>query len=257
MIPPLHENAAWPAPREFPALAWGEIHVWRIALDGEEVLAEEARRILSADEIGRAGRFRFDGDRLAYIHGRLALRKILAGYLRRPPATLVFQCNPWGKPSLGGDWTGHPFKFNLSHSGRLGLLGVSLGSELGVDIERLDDSKADERIAARFFAPGEMAALGTLVGEEWVQGFFNCWTRKEAYIKARGEGLSIPLNGFEMSLRPGVPVELIHGEMDFPEAENWTIVALDPDSNYTAALAVRSLAGSVRCFTWPGGLEIR
>ena len=132
--------------------------------------------------------------------------------------------------------------------GRAGLYAVARGRRLGVDIERVRADAADERVAEQFFAPGEVAALGAFSESMRPLAFFNCWTRKEAYIKARGEGLSLRLDQFEVSLAPGEPAALLSTSGDPQESARWSLRALDTDPGYVAALAVEGSGWSLRCW---------
>ena len=190
------------------ALGWPaaeEVHLWRLPLlaSAGDLFALQA--LLSEDERQRAIRYRFDRDRLRYTIARGMLRRILAAYLGRPPAELKFGYGERGKPFLqltesGSGARGRSLEFNLSHSGELALFAVASGRAIGVDVEQeraLEDWAA---IAERFFAAGEQAAIARLPQKERQRAFFDCWARKEAYIKAVGDGLAIPLDGFEVSV---------------------------------------------------------
>lgn len=210
-----------PLPEDF-ALAPGEAHVWRASLDVPQPQLDELKGCLSEDELTRAARFKFDRDRNRYIAGRGILRRTLAGYLRTNPAAIRFAYNPQGKPSLpaGG------LQFNLSHSGGEALYAVSLDVELGIDIERLNPAVEVEQIAANFFSPAEVAAILALPPRQRHNRFFDFWTRKEAYLKALGHGLSIPLNEFDVSAP-----EIDHA--GFPKS--W-VYPLDAGPGHAAAL---------------------
>jgi 4'-phosphopantetheinyl transferase len=144
---------------------------------------------------------------------------------------------PHGKPHLAGEFDG-ALQFNLAHSHELALFAFARGPELGIDLEWLQPLQDLEQIAARFFSPRENAVLRTLPKSQWVQAFFNCWTRKEAYLKATGDGLARPLEHFDVSLAPGKPARLLYVEGDARESERWFLRALTPAPGYAAALAV-------------------
>ena len=157
-----------------------------------------------ADELVRAERFYFDEDRIHFIVGRGFLRCTLASYFGVQPKQLRFTYNAFGKPNLdlpSGSW----LKFNLSHAGKLALLAVTAGRELGVDLELIRPGMAQELIPEQFFSPSEVESLRGLPEEHQDAAFFACWTRKEAYVKAKGKGLSIPLDEFDVSLAPEYP----------------------------------------------------
>jgi len=213
------------------------VHVWKIALDQP---AEEFRALLSADESERASRFRVERGADRYTVGRGALRMILAGYTGAPPEALVFQYNGFGKPELAGS----DVCFNLSHSHEIALVAAARGRAVGVDVERIREPVMIERIAERFFAPAEARAIAALPPDRQARAFFNCWTRKEAWIKARGEGLSIPLNSFEVTLAPGEPARLVATRPDEEDAARWTLRELECGPGFAAALAVAGKFGN-------------
>jgi 4'-phosphopantetheinyl transferase len=191
---------------------------------GPERLSKLART-LSADEHERAARFRFDRHRSGFIACRGMAREILGKALEIEPSGVEFTYNSFGKPAVSG------IEFNLSHSGRLAVVAVSRTREVGVDIERIDPSFAREQIPERFFSPSEIRALRALPEQDQLEAFFQIWTRKEAYVKARGEGLSIPLESFDVSI--GEPAKLLHGDAA------WSIESLMPAIGYVAAVAAR------------------
>lgn len=223
-----------------------EVHVWRTScrLSAGEILT--LRRLLSVDELERAGRFHFARDRDHYTVARAVLRVILGRYTGLPPASLRFKYNSFGKPSLDGCEGG--VRFNLSHSGGLALYAVALGREVGVDVEQLKDEMDCGGVAEQFFSPSEVAALRSLPTEGQKRAFFDCWTRKEAYIKARGEGLSLPLDSFDVSLAPDEPAALLCTRDDACEAARWTLRELSPGPGYAAALAVEGRDWRLRCW---------
>lgn len=214
------------------------VHVWRIGLEASEGALGELAGRLDATEQSRAARFVFPGDRRRYMVAHAALRDILAGYLGEPPAGLRFQTDRRGKPYLIGTQD-PPLRFNLAHSGEIALVACAWGEEVGVDVEAIRPMPDLAAIAGRFFAPGEQQALLALPPEEQTLGFFNCWTRKEAFIKAVGEGLGYPLDQFETTLRPGAPARFVTIGGDAEEAQRWSLTAWMPAPGYVAGLAVR------------------
>ncbi len=180
----------------------------------------------------------------------VALRAILASYVGRLPHTLTFELSAHGKPSLSyascGDTTG--LTFNLSHSGELALVGVTCRRRLGVDIERIRPELAEGAIAERFFSPAEVRDLNELAGAERVCGFFRCWTRKEAFVKARGEGLSLPLDSFGVALRADQPPAICWTTGDPDEAGRWSVISVAAHADYEAAAVVEGAVPTVR--TW-------
>jgi 4'-phosphopantetheinyl transferase len=209
--------------------------VWIVRLDASERHFMEALSWLSLDETARAERFHFEKHRRAFVLGRAALRGLLGRYLGLPAAQISFAYGPKGKPALADATT--PLRFNASNSGDLAVVAVAEGCELGVDVEQLRPVPEIESIAARFFAPEESAELLELPEASRSQGFFNCWTRKEAYIKAVGDGLSAPLDSFRVTLRPDVPARMLCLAGSTEAAQNWTLHEFVPVPGYAGALA--------------------
>jgi 4'-phosphopantetheinyl transferase len=141
-------------------------------------------------------------------------------------------------------------RFNVSHSHGLALYAVTRRRKIGIDIERVRPISGPEQLAARFFSAGENAELCALPEHVKHEAFFNCWTRKEAYVKARGEGLSLPLNQFDVSLNPGEPARLLRVERDPQEAARWSLQGLTPAPGYVAALAVEGHGWRLACWEW-------
>ena len=158
----------------------GEIHVWRARLDGHESFLSKFEATLSSDEMSRAERFHFSRDRNGYIAGRGILRELLAGYVGRPRAELEFCYGAWGKPFLRQENPTRAIQFNVSHSQGWALLAFSLGRNLGVDVEFIRADVVADEIADRYFSTQEIAELKALPQKMRAEGFFRCWTRKEA-----------------------------------------------------------------------------
>jgi 4'-phosphopantetheinyl transferase len=222
------------------------VYVWKIALDQPPDVVAGLRGLLSADELARADKFRVERGAERYIVGRGVLRTLLGRYTGVPPQTLVFAYNEFGKPGLAGS----DVCFNLSHSHGAALVAVTRGRAIGVDIERVREEVMRERIAERFFSPAEARALAGLPPGQQAQAFFNCWTRKEAWIKARGQGLSISLDSFEVTLAPGEPARLVATRPDAEEAGRWSLRVLDCEPGFAAALAVSGDIGNVNSGTY-------
>jgi 4'-phosphopantetheinyl transferase len=223
-----------------------QVDVWRIWLDLPPASVKHLKSTLSADESQRAARFRFATDRDRYIVAHGSLRNILSEYLGPEPNQLQFSANEHGKPALED----HILDFNLSHSGDYALVAVTGGSKVGVDVELIRSDMEYEKIAERFFSPNEVIELRALPSEQKVRGFFNCWTRKEAYIKAHGLGLSLPLGSFDVSLTPNEPALLRATRPNPEEAARWTLVSLDVSSGYAGALAAEGKGLSFRFWDW-------
>jgi len=228
-----------------PQIASREIHVWRAPLNCPDLLLQRLETTLAPDEIARADRFFFPLDRQHFVVARGILRQLLAGYLRRSPTDIEFAYHPRGKPYLAPSTGDPPIAFNISHSHDMALLAFSVGRELGVDIERIRPDIAADEIASRYFSPQEVAELQSLPPEQRPEAFCLCWTRKEAYIKARGEGLQIPLVSFRVSLTPGQEVVL-----ESPDASRWWLRSLSPAPDYAAAVVAEGHDSQLSRFDW-------
>ena len=219
-----------------------EVHVWWVGLLRPESEVEDLLSLLTADERERAARFRFAEHRDRFIVARGTLRRVLGHYTGVAPESVRFEYGANGEPSLPGS----EIRFNLSHSGDLAMIGVTRSREIGVDVERMRQSDDLLDIAERYFAPGEREALRGLPEEGRHGGFFRCWTRKEAYLKALGAGLSLDLQGFVVSLAPGEPAALLESEHGAAEVARWSLMAFEPHPDYAAAVAVEGASGEVR-----------
>ena len=200
---------------------------------------ELARRqaLMSADEVDRACRFRFERDRRRFVAARGALRELLAAALKVAPRNVHFDYGPEGKPSLAADLARSGLRFNLSHSGDLALCALTHEREIGVDLEQVRRLPDLDALAERFFAAGERATLRSLPDDQRPDAFFRCWTRKEAYLKGRGEGLSLPLDSFEVSLAPGDP-RLLRVDDRPADVDDWLLQDVSVPAGYAATLAL-------------------
>lgn len=221
------------------ALPENEVQLWRIDL--EALGADESRwqRVLSADEAARAARFHFARDRRRFVATRALLRTILASYLETDAGSLRFSYSAKEKPSLGAEHADSDVRFNVTHSGGIALLAFTRRREIGVDVEQVRHDFDPGAIATRYFSAHEQNQLADLPAEEKVDAFFRCWTRKEAYIKATGDGLSLPLSQFDVSLVPGEINALLATRPDGSEASSWLLREAPAGHGYIAALCVR------------------
>jgi len=213
-----------------------EAHVWRAALDPPADVKAKLAPLLSQDEYQRAMRFYRPTDRDRFVAGRGILRKILSAYLALAPDEVRFVYNEYGKPFISDDQNRGALSFNLSHSNGMALYAVTRGRVVGIDIEYIREDFATLEIAEHFFSKDEVAALKSLPTDQRTIGFFNCWSRKEAFIKAKGMGVSYPLDRFTVSLAPGEPPALLKVDDDMLEAPRWKIYELKPGASYAAAL---------------------
>lgn len=250
----------WLTPLPMPVLAEGDVHVWRADLNCTEAALETYASLLTADELARAARFRFDRDRRRFVAARGALRVTLSRYLQLAPEQICFAYNAYGKPALSAVFDDSRLRFNVSHAHELALYAVTRGCEVGVDVEftntAFNSNGGSDRagdvcleLAEQFFAPVEAATLRALPEAMRTQAFFNCWTRKEAYIKAVGQGLSHPLDSFAVSLIPGEAARLSGTDGDHEPYAPWSLIELQPGNGYVAALAVAGSVSELRCWT--------
>jgi 4'-phosphopantetheinyl transferase len=248
-------DSPWCCPPRTMTLGRDEVHVWRASLDQPKPQSQCFLHTLVADEQARARRFYFERDREHFIVARGVLRAILGCYLNRPPECVAFRHGTHGKPAIAGDTDLHGIRFNVSHSHGLALYAITRGRKVGIDLERIRSDLAAMEIAERFFSRREITTLQALPTEAQRQAFFECWTRKEAYIKARGEGLSLPLDQFDVSLASGEPVAVLGTPRDPSEAFRWSLRDLPVAPDYAAALAVEGHGWSVACWQWPNSRE--
>lgn len=219
----------------------GEVHIWFASLDKPVSIVESLIKTLSKEELDRARRYYFPRLRKRFIVSHGLLRCILSKYLSLEPDQLQFSHNSFGKPSLPISLGKKNLSFNMSHSGSYVLYAITLDREIGVDIEQVHENFEWESIASSFFSSLENQMLQEVPQELKYEAFFNCWTRKEAYIKARGNGFSYPLDRFAVSLISGEPVALLMDKENPTETSRWKLEDISPVSGYKAALAVQDL----------------
>jgi 4'-phosphopantetheinyl transferase len=215
-----------------------DVDVWATALDRAPAALERLRAILTDEETARAARFHFARDARRFVVARATLREVLAAYLGVVPRDVRFAYGPRDKPALAPPLDASGVQFNVSHSGEIALYAVALHRRVGVDVEQvraLDDLTA---LARRNFSPAECAALFALPAAQYPLAFFACWTRKEAYIKALGDGLSHPLDAFTVSFAAGAPARVVEIAGDPAAAAQWTLAAIDVPPRYAAAVAI-------------------
>jgi 4'-phosphopantetheinyl transferase len=248
----MEERCSWsPAPDSRLQLSPQEVHVWRVWLEQDEIVFAKLRALLSEDEQARAAQFKFEKLKKRFIVARGALRNILSRYLGVAADKIVFEYESHGKPKLseavnasGG------ISFNLSHAENLALCAVTCGCAIGVDVEFIRPLDDAEKIARRFFSPRESQKFCALPAAQKPAAFFNCWTRKEAFIKALGEGLSHSLHRFEVSFLDDEPVALLSTRPDPQEAAKWMLGALAPARDYVGAFAVKEKKFQLKCWQW-------
>lgn len=257
MIDMSDSDKQWHVPPPEVELLPDEVHVWCASLEAAPSTIQGLQRVLSAEEVARAERFRFARDRQHFIVARGLLRTLLGRYLHMAPQDLSFSYNTYGKPALTiqsapdeASW----LQFNLSHSRELALFAFTTTRLIGIDIEYMRADIEYEQLAKHYFSAYEYATLREIPAEQQCEAFYHCWTRKEAYIKARGKGLSLPLDLFDVSLRPEEPAALLNSREDPSEHVRWSLHALAPGANYAAALAVEAMDGTdwqLKCWRYP------
>ena len=246
---------SWVQPPEEVRLNPDEVHIWVADQAGGTVDLSALARALSEKERARAERFHFDEHRSRFIVRRWFLRSVLGAYLGVEPDVLDIYTDSYGKPHVRSKPL---ITFNLSHSGDLALLAVAAGKAVGVDIERVAGRVNGEAIARRFFSKREVGSFLALPLESRENAFFNCWTRKEAYVKARGQGLSLPLDRFSVSLAPGEPAALLQCDEGPVGLSRWLLADLPGIPGYAAALAVETPVRRILLWHWSSdGLDRR
>ncbi len=227
-----------------------EIHIWRTSLQVETLVLHTLQQMLSKEEVFRAKRFHFERDRRRFIVARGILRSLLGRYLHTNPGTLNFDCNAYGKPSLGFPLSESKLHFNISHSHEVVLFAFTRDRQIGVDVEYMRSDIDYEHLARHSFSSNEQAAFYALPSAQRQLAFYHCWTRKEAYIKARGQGLSLPLDLFDVSLVPDEPAMLLSSREDPQEVIRWSFQNLLSYPGYAGAFAVEGYGWQVNCWQW-------
>jgi 4'-phosphopantetheinyl transferase len=220
------------------ALADGEIHAWIVSLALDPPAVAALRRALCSDELRRAEQFHFEADRRRFIAARGMLRTLLGAYLGAAPESLLFDYNPFGKPSLCMRPGRDRLDFNLSHSRDVAVIGITRDRAIGADVERMREDLPYGDIARRCFSSSERAAFEALPRWARREAFFRCWTRKEAYVKARGGGLTIPFETFDVSLAAGPRTGLLGSRDCAGGGTAWTFWEVMSGPEYLAAVAV-------------------
>jgi 4'-phosphopantetheinyl transferase len=237
----------WIPTKLCPTLGVNELHLWRVCLSDLAPKVRELRLLLSEEEQARGDRYIRSEDGVKFMVGRAMLRLILAQYLSLKPGEVLLSIGEFGKPYISKSLNTNDLSFNLSHSGDVCLVAVSYAREIGVDVEKLRDDVAVEDLATRYFSLEEITELHVLPNQLRRLGFFLCWTRKEAYVKAKALGLQVPLDQFSVSLTPGQPAG-IRGA----EASGWTILSFDPGPGYVASVVFEGAMPSVKYCDYVG-----
>ena len=240
----------WKIPPKLLTIETDQVHVWRICLDLQEQNSTKYAYILSENEANKAEKFYFEVDRIRYKVMRTTVRMVLGNYLGIAPGDLEIAYSQYGKPYISTTSMKKDIHFNLSHAGDVGLIAVATSRHIGVDLELVRQESSIESIAKRFFTPEEAGHLLSLPASLQPEAFFTCWTRKEAFVKARGEGLSIPLDQFEVSFYPNNTPKLLCVRNDPGESGRWSMFHLDPGVDYVGALVVEGKDLDVTGWDW-------
>lgn len=258
-------SPSWQPRGSPPPLASGQVHVWQVRLQATPDQLAVYRSLLHPEELARADRFYFPDLRLKFSVARATLRRLLGAYLACPPTLPTLANGPHGKPSLAP----HPsppwkpgLEFNISHSGELALMAFCWQHPLGVDLEQQRPNRDLPGLARHSFSPSELAVWSALPPELQLEGFFNAWSRKEAFIKALGDGLYRSLKSFDVSLDPRQPMQLLASRPDPDEARQWELRALPTVEGFSTALCIPNRQYptppepplDVQCFAWLPGL---
>lgn len=237
----------WMDPPETLILNEYEAHVWRADLALDKYSQTTFLQLLSPEELTRARKFRFEKDRRTFIIARGILRSLIGKYLKINPAAISFHYSRFGKPGILDN---NCLRFNISHSENMVLCAFAKKFDIGVDVEFINPDIEVKDIAANFFSVNEIRNLLALPANQQTLGFFNCWTRKEAFIKAVGEGLSFPLDKFEVSLKPGEPAKLLSTDWEPNAVSKWSMYAMTPNENFVGSLAIESAVHEIKLWDY-------
>ena len=238
-----------PDPSSSLVIRENEVHIWLVQTNGESISLGDFKDLLSSVEQDRASKFKFETDRRRYITAHAALRSILSSYVNSPARELQFASGPYGKPKLAPIHDKKKIAFNLSHSHEVALIAITQGREIGVDVEWVRENFAFDEVAQRFFTAREVAALHALPLHLQREAFYKCWTSKEAFLKAKGTGLSGQLDEVEMGLTD-------HGVCVKGTVPNLSLVELTVDGDYVAALVVDGIEPRLTYYAWESRSKI-
>jgi 4'-phosphopantetheinyl transferase len=242
----------WTAPPSpAPPLDSLEVHLWRFSLDAPEPEQVALKALLSTGERQRAKDIRMDAHRRRFEVGHGRLRRVLSSYIGLAPEAIEFGRHSRGKPFIVAAQNPAGVQHNYSNTGNLAIVGVALGRPLGVDVEAHRSDVDMELIARRQFAPGEQARLVSLPAPERPAAFYRCWTRKEAYLKASGDGIAGGLQGFEVSFLPGEPPAIVRAKDGPEECRRWSVIAFDAGPGLSAACVVEGAVSRILCWDLP------
>lgn len=235
-------------------LQTNEIHAWCAPLSLGRKTLDQHLSILDDQEKERAERFLAASDKRRFVKGRSLLREILSFYLQMDPRDIKFEYSEYHKPAIANYHPEH-FEFNVSHSEDLIVIGISRSIPIGLDIESTNRSQKDLELASEFLSPGELALLQKVPETQKLEAFLNCWTRKEAYLKAIGKGLVDSLSEIRVNIAPGEPARFISLYGDKLEPKEWLLQSIQPAIGFTGAVACRQRGLRLACWRWPENAE--
>jgi 4'-phosphopantetheinyl transferase len=245
---PSAELILWPAAPADLRLCDHEVHVWASSLAVAPGRLDALKATLSGGELDRAGKFRFDHHRNRFIAGRGCLRAILGRYLSNDPARIEFSYSRLGKTEFAPGFDGLGLHFNVAHSEDLALFAITRLGPVGVDVECIRVVRDVDELVARFFSVRENGLFQKLASSEMPSAFFNLWTRKEALLKATGEGITGGLDRVEVSFLPDEPAQLLAMSGDVESAAQWSLHELSPATGFVGAVAIQEKNIQVRCW---------
>ena len=254
IFPKVGSSVSWPAPPELLMLKNDEVHIWRASLEMTPCRVKTLEQLLSTDELGRAERFHFQKDRDHFVAARGILRLILGRYLLRRPKKLLFCYGPTGKPELAGEAAGRAIGFNVSHSHGLALFAITSGRQVGVDLEYIREDFSVGDLINELFSPGEILACKALPPDEQQRTFFLWWTRKEAWLKARGSGLALDPRDIDLSRLRAISGMLPEIYEDGRGLALYSVTDVDASDRFAAALAVEGHCWQLKCWQWESSL---
>jgi 4'-phosphopantetheinyl transferase len=234
------------------------VHVWAASLEVPASILARFQKLLSQDELSRASRYHFEKDRNRFVAARGWLRELLGACISIPPAALDFKYGPKGKPALADSVISNRLEFNLAHSENLALVAIAQGVPVGVDLERIRFLPQQEDLVTRFFSKREMAQFKSLLENQKSPSFFRLWTRKEAWLKATGEGIAHLLGQVEVSFLPGESARLLRLPDGFSRLSQWSLYDVVAKPCFVAAVAIPVPDVQIRFKRWEHGrMEFR
>jgi 4'-phosphopantetheinyl transferase len=239
------DRTAWPVEnievrRQIVSVSGAGFELVAVNLDSGLENLQAAEHELSADERERANRFVFERDRRRFVVARSELRRLLGARMEMPPEDIEFLYGRYGKPELPPGFSQDDLRFNTSHSDGVAIYAFTGGRRIGIDIEAIRPMQDADEVAARCFSPHEIEAYRRLDSRDRLSGFFNCWTRKEAFVKALGDGLGYPLSDFDVSLVPGQPAKILRVGDRVADNCGWQLNDIDDLPGFAAAIVIES-----------------